>query len=58
MKKQNVKKLVLAKETVRELSGGDMGQAVAGAYTNFPCGPGDYSYYCPSNRVACKDPTY
>jgi hypothetical protein len=57
MKKQ-VKKLKLAKETVRELDGGNIRQVAAGAFTVLPCGPGDYSYYCPSARVACKDPTY
>jgi hypothetical protein len=55
MKKQ-VKKLMLAKETLMELERGDMRQAAAGAYTDLPCGPGDYSYYCPSVRVVCKYP--
>jgi hypothetical protein len=54
--KKKTKKLVLAKETVRELEGGDMRQAAAGAYTDLPCGPGDYSYNCASVRVICKYP--
>jgi hypothetical protein len=56
MKKKTTKKLVLAKETLRELERGDMRQVAAGAFTDLPCGPGDYSYNCPSNRVACKIP--
>lgn len=52
--KKKAKKLVLAKETVRDLEKADMRQAVAGAYTDLPCGPGDYSYNCPSIRVVCR----
>jgi hypothetical protein len=55
--KRNVKKLVLAKETLRVLEGSDVRKvAVGGAYTDLPCGPGDYSYQCPSVRVVCKHP--
>jgi hypothetical protein len=51
--KKKTKKLVLAKETVRDLEKGDMRQAAAGYFTDLPCGPGDYSYVCPSRRD-CK----
>ena len=53
-KKKLKKKLVLSKETVRELERGGMRQAAGGAYTDLPCGPGDYSYNCPSIRVVCR----
>jgi hypothetical protein len=56
--KKKTKKLTLTKETVRDLEVGEAYRVVGGAYTDLPCGPGDYSYYCPSVRVICRDPTY
>ena len=52
--KKTKKKLVLAKETVRELETGDMRRAAAGEFTQLCY----YSEACPSVRVACKYPPY
>jgi hypothetical protein len=49
MKKQ-MKKLTLAKETVRSLAGEEL-PVVVGGYD-----PNQYTYYCPSYRVVCKYP--
>jgi hypothetical protein len=53
--KKTMRKLALAKETVRDLEGCDL-HRVDGAFTALPCGPGDFSYNCPSVRVVCKYP--
>jgi hypothetical protein len=54
MKKTTIKKLVLAKETVRDLETPGLRRA-AGGYTVLPCGPENYSYYCTSVQVACRE---
>jgi uncharacterized cupin superfamily protein len=52
--KKNVKKLRLAKETVRNLEGRDLYRAAGGELYSFYCNPGDATYYCASVRVVCK----
>lgn len=60
--RKHAKKLKLAKETLRDLEGRDVQGVAGGTYTRplsaCNCYPGDYSYYCPSVRVVCKDPTF
>lgn len=56
MKKQ-VKKLALAKETLRDLEGCDVHRVVGGERYSYFCNPDQGTYWCASVRVVCKDPT-
>jgi hypothetical protein len=56
MKKQ-VKKLKLAKETVRDLGRKGLYGVAGGERYSFLCNPDQGTYWCASVRVVCKDPT-
>lgn len=56
MKKQ-VKKLVLAKETLRGLEGRDVHRVAGGEPYSYFCYPDQGTYWCASVRLACKDRT-
>ena len=57
MKKQ-VKRLVLAKETLRDLQECEVRRAVVGGLYSYYCTPDQGTYWCASVRVACKTPPY
>jgi len=56
MKKQ-MKKLVLAKETLRDLGERDVHRVVGGEPYSYFCTPEQGTYWCASVRLACKDRT-
>jgi len=56
--KKKTKKLVLAKETLRDLERRDMQRVVGGERYSFACNPDQASYWCASVRAACKETPY